>query len=393
MLRHARLFVVALALAGPAAFALACSAPDDAPSYAWALPAGVEPPPVPADNPQTAAKVELGRHLFYDLRLSLNEDRACGTCHEQAKGFTDGFHRAVGTTKEIHGHNTQTLVNVGYRTQLGWAHEEPRGLEGQLLVPLLGEDPIEMGMGGREAELLALLGDDPLYAELFAAAYPESAAPLTLSKLARAIAAFERTILSRDAPLDRYLGGDAEAISPAAARGWALFSSAELGCMRCHGGPDFGSPTDAAGEVVAEAGYFNVGLYDLAPAGSGAYPDSAQGLIETTGLAADMGRFRAPTLRNLAYTAPYMHDGSVNELEEAVDIMLGGGRVLGSGPFVGDGRQNPYKSEGLTAVELSPEQRSDLLALLAALSDPRLVSDPALASPFVEEPSADPLSR
>jgi cytochrome c peroxidase len=334
---------------------------------------------VPADNPQTAEKVELGRHLFYDLRLSKNLNRACGTCHEQAKAFTDGFHRAVGTDNDLHGHNTPALANVGYRSQLGWRSPTPDTLEQQLLVPLLGDDPIEMGMGGNEAELLELLAGDPIYAELFAAAFPEAPADVTLIQLAQAIAAFERTILSLDAPLDRYLRGDEDAISPAAKRGWALFSSEQVGCIGCHGGLDFASPTNVAGEVVAEAGYYNIGLYNLE---DGAYPDSAQGLIELTGEASDMGRFRVPSLRNLAYTGPYMHDGSVISLAGAVDIFAAGGRVITSGPYVGDGPANPHKSAEITPIDLGPEQRADLVELLLALSDARLVTDPRLASPL-----------
>ncbi|KIG12964.1 Cytochrome c551 peroxidase [Enhygromyxa salina] len=362
----------------------ACEAPvepDDPedPGYDWQLPAGVEPPPVPADNPQTAEKVELGRHLFYELRLSKNLNRACGTCHEQAKAFTDGFHRAVGTDNDLHGHNTPALANVGYRAQLGWRSPTPDILERQLLVPLLGDDPIEMGMGGNEAQLLELLAADPLYAELFAAAFPDAPTDVSLTQLAQAIAAFERTLISVDAPLDRYLRGDEDAITPAAKRGWALFRSDQVGCVRCHGGLDYASPTNAAGEVVAEAGYYNIGLYNL---DEGAYPDSAQGLIELTGEASDMGRFRVPSLRNLVYTGPYMHDGSVISLEGAIDIFAAGGRVITSGPYIGDGRANPHKSPEIQPIELSPDQRSDLVALLLALSDERLVEDPALASPF-----------
>lgn len=370
-----------LAYVVAAALTLACVGAEEPGGYEWTLPPGVEPPAVPEDNPQSDAKVELGRRLFYDVRLSLNEDRACGTCHEQAKGFTDGFHRAVGTTSELHGHNTPSLANVGYRSALGWSTTDEQSLEHQLLTPLMGDDPVEMGMGGREDELLELLAGDPLYASSFAEAFPEDVKPVTLANLARAIASFERTIVSRDAPLDRYLRGDDEAISPEAIRGWELFSG-ELACTRCHGGDDFASPSDASGLVLAEAGYFNVGLYDLDPGDSGAYPETAQGLFETTGMASDMGRFRTPTLRNLAYTGPYMHDGSVVSVEQAVDIMLDGGRVVESGPFVGDGRGNIHKSELLTPVELSTEDRAALLAMLDALNEPGLIESATLASPF-----------
>jgi cytochrome c peroxidase len=373
--RHRRAALVAvLALAS-------CEPPPDIATYDWSLPDGVEPPPVPSDNPQTPEKVELGRHLFYDLRLSKNENRACGTCHEQKKGFTDGFNRAVGTENDLHGHNTMTLTNAGYRSELGWAFESPRALEQQLLVPLLGDDPIEMGMGGNEASLLAMLVDDPVYAELFASAFPDEPEPVTLDNLARSIAAFERTLISVDAPLDRYLRGDEGAISLAAERGWELFRSPEVGCSRCHGGRDFASPTDADGNVIAEAGYYNIGLYDLD--GNGSYPETAQGLIEATGVATDMGRFRTPTLRNLAYTHPYMHDGSMISLPDVIDMIVAGGRNVQSGPFVGDGRGNPHKSELIEPIELTPEQRADLLEMLLALGDDEFITDPRFASPFL----------
>jgi cytochrome c peroxidase len=231
-----------------------CEPQPDVVEYDWSLPDGVAPPTTPPDNPQTPEKVELGRHLFYDLRLSKNQNRACGTCHEQKKAFTDGFHRAVGTDNDLHGHNTMTLTNAGYRRELGWTDMSVRTLEQQLLVPLLGDDPVEMGMGGSEAQLLAFLASDDDYAELFAAAFPDAAEPVTLDNLARSIAAFERTILSVDAPLDRYLRGDDAAISDAAKRGWELFRSPEVGCDRCHGGPDFASPTEGDGMRLFRAG-------------------------------------------------------------------------------------------------------------------------------------------
>src|SRR5262249_9180338 len=139
-------------------------------------------------------------------------------------------------------------------------------------------------------------------------------------------------------------------------------------------------PTDQTGESIAEAGYYNIGLYDID--GLGSYPESARGLIESTGIPADMGRFRTPTLRNLEYTKPYMHDGSVISLESAIDIHAAGGRNVQSGPFAGDGRTNPHKSEWLEPIELTQQQRSDLLAMLLALGDASFISDPRLASPF-----------
>ncbi len=355
------------------------ASPEDA--FDWDLPEGVAPPPVPADNPQTAEKVTLGRFLFYDTRLAINQKRSCGICHEDRFGFTDSFVRAVGATNEIHPRNTLSLTNVGYRAALTWVDPDLGSLEAQALIPLLGDDPIvELGYGGQEQSLIDLLRADPLYALDFAAAFPDDPEPVTIENVAKAIAAFERTLISRDSPFDRFNRGDPDAISPSARRGAALFFSPATGCSRCHGGLDLMATTDAQGEIVAEHGYYNVGLYNVD--GLGGYPEGRTGLHATTGDPADMGAFRAPTLRNVEVSGPYLSDGTGATLEDVIDIFDAGGRVLVDGPNPGDGRANPFKSPLVRPLNLSPDQKADLVAFLKSLTDEGFLENPRLSNPF-----------
>ncbi len=335
---------------------------------------------MPADNPMTAAKVELGRHLFYDRRLSANRTVSCASCHRQELAFTDGRARAVGSTGELHRRGAMSLANVAYRPALDWAHPERRRLEEQMLRPLLGTEPVEMGLAGLVEETLATLAAEPLYRRLFAAAFPGEADPIRFDNLRRALASFERTLVSGDSPYDRLLfADDRRAMPPAALRGMALFFSERTGCASCHGGLDFSGPLATAGSPPPPVEFHNTGLYNLD--GRGAYPADDPGLAEHTGRPSDVGRFRAPTLRNVALTAPYMHDGSLPTLEAVVDHYAAGGRNLGP-----DGRRaaapGPLRSDAVRGFEITAGERADLVAFLDSLTDPRFVADPRFADPF-----------
>lgn len=319
----------------------------------------------------TAEKVELGRELFYDFALSIDDKRSCGICHEQAKGFTDGFPRAVGALGDLHRHNAQPIVNVGYRTTLTWARPDRISLEEQLRIPLLGDDPIEMGL--TEAAIEDLLHRE--YRDGFERAFEDDADPWTVDNLARAIAAFERTVISRDSAWDRFDRGDPDALSEAELRGMDLFFG-RLACDRCHEGPDFDHPADGGDPV-----YANLGLYDV---GGGAYPEGGEGLMRYTGDPSDMGRFRTPTLRNLAWTAPYFHDGTGATLEDVLDALAAGGRDNTSGPNLGDGRDNPHKHIWIEGFALTVDERSDVVAFLLALGDPGFIADPRFSDPHPE---------
>jgi cytochrome c peroxidase len=347
--------------------------------YRWQLPLGFPEPPVPAENPMSQAKVELGRHLFYDVRLSGPGNYACASCHEQARAFSDGRDRAVGATGEIHPRSALSLANVAYGVRFGWADPTLTSLEQQAWVPLLNEAPVEMGLAGRREEVERRLAATDLYPPLFAAAFPGEPAPVRIDNAVRALAAFERTLISGNSAYDRRLFRDErDALSEPAQRGMRLFFSEALGCARCHAGIPLSGPAARRGAPVPEPLFHNTGLHDL---GRGRYPEGNEGLYRFTRRGADMGRFRAPTLRNIAVTAPYMHDGSLATLEQVIDHYAAGGRTA-----------NPYKSAELRGFAISAPQRDELLAFLRALTDESFLSDPRFASPFAGR-AARPAAR
>jgi len=336
--------------------------------FRWKLPPGLPVPQVPADNPMSQAKVRLGRRLFYDTRLSGNGTFSCGSCHQQAHAFTDGRARAIGSTGEAHARSAMSLANVAYNASYGWADAAVRTLEAQIAVPMFNEHPIEMGLKGHEAAAVARLAADGVDGRLFRDAFPADAAPVTIDNAIKAIAAFERTLLSANSALDRYLYRDERsALGPAALRGMKLFFSDRLACAGCHAGFNLSGPTVHDGAAPSAPTFHNTGLYDVD--GRGAYPSVDRGLIDRTRRAADMGRFRAPTLRNIAVTAPYMHDGSVPTLEAAVAHYASGGR------------QSRFKSPRLKGFALQSSEVADLVAFLNALTDREFLTNADFGRP------------
>ena len=368
-----------------AGIALACFAVDAA--YDWKLPDWAPKPVVPADNPMSTAKVELGRFLFYDKRLSIDGSTRCATCHNQARAFTDGERVAIGATREKHPRNSMGLTNIAYSPVLTWANPLQRALETQALVPMFGEHPVEMGLAGKEQELTRLLRRDPRYERLFKTAFPADADPYTLASLTRALAAFQRTLLSFDSPYDRYrYGGVRRAISVSARRGEVLFFSERLECFHCHGGINFTDSVIHERLGAPEIAFHNTGLYNLR--NSGAYPADNTGLIEHSGKPADMGRFRTPSLRNVAVTAPYMHDGSIATLSGVIDHYKAGGRTIPGGVHAGRGADNPHKSGFVKGFKLSPVEKRDLIAFLDSLTDRGFLRNPAFSDPFARDGAA-----
>jgi cytochrome c peroxidase len=361
--------------------------------YSWNLPETYPLPPVPADNPMSAVKVELGRRLFYDRRLSVNRAFSCGSCHQQSLAFTDGLARSVGATGEFHPRSSMSLVNVAYASRLTWANHLLEELEIQALTPLFGESPVEMGMVGREADIVLLLREDSYYREAFPQAFPRDDDPFSLLNLLRATASFVRSIVSFDAPYDRFLQGDTATMSESAQRGMGLFFSERLECFHCHGGYQFTDSSTHADATVESVGFHNTGLYNIDA--NGAYPPGNTGLFEITGQRRDMGRFKAPSLRNIAVTAPYMHDGSIPTLDEVIRHYEAAGRRIEQGTWAGDGSRNPYKSAFIKGFSLTDNERADLLAFLESLTDEKVLHDQRFADPFAqaEESTATPAEQ
>lgn len=357
-------------------------------SYTWNLPAGFPMPLIPSDNPMTADKVELGRMLFYDKRLSANETISCATCHQQALAFSDGRVTPVGLEGDVHPRNAPTLANVAYAPRLNWANPEAKTLEVQMEGPLFGHGApiIEMGLIDdlRRGEALARLFDDKRYQATFARAFPD-ASTMTFEHVIKAIACFERTLVSGGSAWDRYHAGDEMALDAAERRGMYIARDHQGGalCHHCHDGFNLSGPVKHVDAPFDEVVFANIGLYNVG--NTGAYPAGNQGLYEFTKNLSDRGKFRTPTLRNVAVTGPYMHDGSVATLDDVVDIYVAGGRNIVEGPYAGDGRKNPHKSAGLSGMPLSAGQRKDLVAFLNALTDNGFLSDPRFSNPYPED--------
>jgi cytochrome c peroxidase len=294
-------------------------------------------PPHPAADPDQAL---LGRYLFYDQRMSVNHTQSCATCHRQELAFTDGRAVSIGATGESHTRSAMSLVNVAFSSLLTWSDPAMRSLEKQALLPMLGRHPVELGLSGHEEDFLRELRLDPVYCELFPKAFGDAHDSFTMENVARAVAAFERTIVSARSPYDRYhFGGETGAISDAAKRGEVVFFTDPIaGCYRCHNGFNF---TDGQ--------YHNTALYP-----------------------GDARKFKTPTLRNVALTAPYMHDGSVATLADAIDNYAAGGRAL----------TNPHKDARLRGFPITAQNKKDLLAFLEALTDAEVLHDPRFANPW-----------
>ena len=352
-------------------------------TYRWAIPSYMPRPVVPADNPMSDAKVELGRFLFYEKRLSANGAISCATCHQQAHAFSDPRVVPVGVTGEKHPRHAMRLVNAGYLPVLTWANPTMRALEKQALVPMFGEHPVEMGLAGREKQVLAMLRGDARYPGMFAAAFPVDADAISLAGITRAIASFERALVSFDSPYDRYrYGHQAGAISAAAKRGEGLFFGERVDCAHCHGGINFTDNVMHDRLRAPEIAFHNTALYNVG--GTGAYPADNRGIMEITQRESDMGKFRTPSLRNVAASGPFMHDGSVATLADAVDHYAAGGRTIASGPYAGDGSKSPYRDTQLARFKLAPDEKRDLIAFLESLTDETFLHDPRFGDPFAK---------
>jgi cytochrome c peroxidase len=308
------------------------------PDYVWHLPRGFPVPYVPTDNPMSPARIALGRRLFFETRLSVTGRLSCASCHDPRHAYSDTRRVALGATGDSLPHNAMALVNVAYNLSYGWTDGSSRSLETQMLEPMLNEHPIELGLKGREDALLAELSADPCYHRAFDDAFRDEHPTITLQNMIKAIATFERTLISGDSPFDRYVfGDDRGALSDEAKQGMELFYSQRIGCGGCHSGFNFsGNWKDAQGAT---------GTPSFANNGASATP------------------IRVPTLRNIALTGPYMHDGRYATLSEVVDHYSRVGNESDS-PDVGkrDPRLRPFT--------LTAQERGQLLAFLESLTDP-----------------------
>jgi cytochrome c peroxidase len=292
--------------------------------------------PVPADNPLTVAKVQLGRRLFFDPVLSADRTISCASCHDPARGLADAERTSQGIGGKRGSRNAPSLFNVAYGRSFFW-DGRVLSLEEQATRPI--ESPQEMG--NTLDEVIARLKGDPWYRDEFARAFPDG---VTGTNLARAIASFQRVLLLGASKEDAFVYGDAAALDDRERHGKWLFESKGR-CWRCHSGRNF-----------SDGAFHNTGV-----SWNAVLPD--RGRYHVTGEDRDAGRFKTPSLRGVAGTAPYMHDGSISTLQEAVEFYdRGGGK-------------NPNLDPILTPLDLSTDEVRSLVAFLKALSVSRQESD------------------
>ncbi len=314
----------------------------------------LRPFPPLVGEPPTAERAALGRLLFFDPVLSEAGTLSCAHCHQPTRAFTDGLGTARGRGGRPLPRNTPTLWNVAFKQRLMW-DRRVGSLEEQALIPLLAADE----MATDPERLVTRLAAIPEYRERFARAFASEALALSLANVTRALAAFERTLVSQRSRFDRYAGGERAALTPAERRGLTLFRSLNTRCFECHRLPTFEAPLA-----------LGVGV-----------PSPDPGVGGVSGEPAERGLFGVPTLRNVALTAPYMHDGSLPTLAAVVDFYRrGGGHGLGVPRDRIDSQVRPF--------EISDAEAAELVAFLGALSDES-------ASPAIPEqvPSGLPVLR
>jgi len=316
-----------LTMAAPAAYA------QPSPSVGGPLP----PMPVSKNNPQSPEKIELGRSLFFDGRLSADGKISCATCHDPKQGWAGHDATDTGIHGRVGDRNSGTVVNSGHMKFQFW-DGRAGSLEEQALGPI--ENPVEMGE--TMPNVIRKLETVPSYRKQFQAVFGTG---VTADGIAKAIAAFERTIVSGPGPFDRYLAGDKKAMSPAALRGAKLFEGKGR-CAACHSGP-----------VFSDQGFHNLGVGAKA-----ATPDVGREAV--TKSPADRGKFKTPGLRNVARTYPYMHDGKTKTLADVVDYLDRGGTP------------NPNLDPLVRPLNLTAKEKRDLLAFLDALTGPEPVVAP-----------------
>lgn len=287
--------------------------------------------PTPIDNPQSMAKIALGRQLFFDKRLSLDETIACASCHDPQKAFTDQLPKSKGINGQLNERNAPSILNAAFlKTAMFDAHLA--SLELQAIVPI--QEPVEMGHNMKL--LIQKLRKIPEYQ---AAAQSIFNRDFDAYVLTRSIAAFERSLLSMNAPFDRYLAGEKKALTADQKAGWKIFSE-KLYCTQCHPAPYFTTYVAA-----------NNGLY------ASYEGKSDQGRFRIHHDSTDIGKFKIPSLRNIPLTYPYMHDGSFQSLEQVLAHYQKGGA------------NNPLQDARITSFTLSPTEKKQLLAFFDALID------------------------
>lgn len=340
-------------------------------------------PSIPEYNPLTPEKIELGRFLFYDTKLSANQTQSCASCHEQGLAFADGLAAPLGSTGHQLVRNSQGLANVAYYSTLTWSNDGFLQLEDQLNVPIRADNPVELGVTDNElTNVLQRFEQDEQYQQLFTAAFPDLDSNVTMNKIIFALASFIRSMISANSPYDQYINGDKSALTEQQIKGFQLFNGERFECFHCHGGVNFTNSYKDANSTsdTIEFPFFNNGLYNVG--GDGSYPNTDQGLYDLTLDPRHKGFFRPQSLRNIALTAPYMHDGSIPTLRGVLEHYARGGSNTETGQYAGDGRLSPLKSGLINGFSATDEEINAVIAFLESLTDEQFINNPKFSNPF-----------
>ncbi len=337
------------------------------------LPLGLPPVPIPEDNPQTSEKIALGKKLFEDKRFSADGTMSCAHCHEPAKAFADGLPLAEGIKKLKGTRNSPTVINSAYYTSQFWDGRRP-SLEEQAKDPFL--NPVEHGLGekhGFHDFIVNVIRKDKGYVEEFERVFGVKPEEITIEHVVKAIASFERAVISGDSPFDRYAyGGDKTALSESAIRGLELYKG-KARCQECHAisenyaiftdnkfhnlGVGFKKIQPRLRDMVREFRMANQQGRELDKSILTDAGISELGRFVVTLKTSDIGAFKTPTLRNIAVTGPYMHDGSMKTLEEVMELYNKGGE---KNPFLGSVR----------VLDLTDQEIKDIIEFMKALTSP-----------------------
>lgn len=308
--------------------------------YHLNLPAGFSMPPIPADNALTVKRVELGKLLFFDKALSVDSTVSCASCHHQQFAFTDNKALSIGVNNAVGFRNSPSLGNIAYHPYFFKDGGVPT-LEQQVLAPIEDENEMAFSVPG----VVERMKTNPEYVELARIAYDREPDAFVLT---RALAAYQRTLITGNSRFDKYYyQNEVNALSESEKKGFQLFTSERTNCSACHSGFDF---TDYS--------FRNIGLYEM-------YADTGRKRI--TQLDEDYGKFKVPSLRNVELTAPYMHDGSVATLDEALEHFNTGGKA------------NQYKDALVQPLNLTANEKQDLLKFLTSLTDAEFIQNPEFA--------------
>jgi cytochrome c peroxidase len=354
--------------------------------FNWNLPPGFPVPNVPADNPMTVEKVKLGRFLFYDKKLSDNQTQSCSSCHLQNIAFSDGKDLAVGSTGQSHPRHAQHLSNVAYHPVLTWNDPFAITLEIQSKTPLFGSSPIELGLTSEN--YLERLKSDSIYRELFASAFGSGLGNINEKTIRFALASFQRTMISGNSAFDKTVYQSQNKLSASARRGMNIFNGEVAECFHCHGGFNFTDTVSHAALTSSSSLFHENGIKSLTE--YNALTSAQKGLFSITNNPSDIGRFRAPSLRNVALTYPYMHDGSFhcdsalkpsigtyseacarNALGKVIDHYMSGGKTPSNKDTIF------IRSFSLTSTE-----KQDLINFLLSLTDEEFIVDPKFSNPL-----------